>query len=501
MQADSGKNQNYPKVISVLLILFLLTNLAFALLQVYNSPYDHDEFQHVHIAWNIFNDKIIYKDFFEHHGPVFPLLNGLLFDLFDLKPALNTLVFFRLVSFTLLTIMIFLVYLISTEYFKTKPAGLFSAAIFSGLLFIREAATEIRPDVIQNVFWLAGIYLLLINLRKNKKIITYSAGVLLGASFMTNAKAGLGIAAVYIFFLIFFLRYKTEHKKIVPELITLFSGNVTAFVIVALYFYLNNSFKEFFFYNYEFNFIALKEYHSRNLREYAGILLKQQPVFVLAALTAMIITLKKLFTKNVDEESRKVLFVFVISALTSATIFLGLYKQQYLIFLPLLCVVIYQLIMYLSTYNRQNLNHRLLKSITIVLLTGSLLWASISETYFVPSEEQKQQNNLTQFILDKSERTEPVLFLWNNYGGYMFNEDVQFFWLENEGFKPLFNKISGYDVFGNNLIEILKKKNVRFLVTQQKHLKAVLSPGAFEFILQNYNNENEFNGRLWIRNQ
>lgn len=501
MQTGPGINKIYLKVLAAFLILFLLTNLVFALLQVLNSPYDHDEFQHVHIAWNVFNDKIIYKDFFEHHGAVYALFNGILFDLFSLQPELSTLTFFRFSSFIFLVLILFLVYLISAEYFKSKLAGLFSSAALSGLLFIREAGTEIRPDVLQNVFWLAGIYLLLINLNKNKKITTYSAGVILGASFMTNAKAGIGITAVYIYYLILWLISNNERRTIINNILILLWGNVTAFILVSLYFLLNNSFSEFFFYNYEFNLIALKEYHSRNLREYAGILLKQQTVFVFASAAGIIISFLKLINKSKVENYKQLLFVFVITVLTSSTIFLGLYKQQYLVFLPLLSVMIYHVVDYIIHSVNQKYKPLLILTSFTLLLSGNLLWASISETFFVQSEEQKQQNTLTEYILNNTKRTEPVLFLWNNYGGYMFNEDVQFFWLENEGFKTLFNRISGYEVFGQNLISKLKEKNVKYLITQRKHLQAVLSEEAFEFVLKNYNNENEFNGRLWVRNQ
>jgi hypothetical protein len=316
---------------------------------------------------------------------------------------------------------------------------------------------------------------------------------------MTNSKAAVGVALVFLYLFISWLISRTNKKEIVVNGLLILSGIAVVFTIIAFYFYINNSFNEFFFYNYEFNLIALMEYHSRNLKEYAGVLIKSQTVFVLAGIVALlgfIISLKS--WKQLNNNPSK-LFIFIITIVTSSTIFLGLYKQQYLLFLPLVSVVIINFINMLLNKADENKINILIPSAVIILLFGNLLYASISETPFVQKEEQKQQNKLTQFILDNSERTEPVFFLWNNCGGYMFNEDVQYYWLENEGFRTLFNRIVRYEVFGDSLINNLQRKNVRYLITPQKHLKMVLSEDAFNYVLRNFNNENEFNGCLWIR--
>lgn len=499
MSINGNNFQKFIRIFSTFFILFLVTNFVFALLQVLNSPFDHDELQHVHIGWNVFNGKLIYKDFFEHHGPIFAFFNGILFELFSLKPEVQTLITLRLVSLAFLILILLMTYLIAVEFFKTKFAGLFSASLLSGLLFIREAATEIRPDVLQNALWLFAVYICLVNINKRKKYLSLSAGLIFGISVMTNSKAAVGVASIFLYLFIRWFISTSNKKEIIIDGLIILSGIVFIFSIIALYFHYKNSFTEFFFYNYEFNLIALMEYHSRNLKEYAGVLIKSQTTFVLACITSLLIYISNLTSRKELNDNPEKLFIVIVTIVTSSTIFLGLYKQQYLLFLPLLAVVIFNLVNILMNKVYANKMNVLLPSLLIILLFGNLLYASIYETPFKQSEEQKQQNKLTQFILDNYERDEPVFFLWNNQGGYMFNEDVQYFWLENEGFRTLFNRIVGYEVFGDSLINNLQQKNVRYLVTSQKHLKMVLSEDAYKYILLNFSNENEFNGYLWIR--
>ncbi|QQS34857.1 MAG: glycosyltransferase family 39 protein [Ignavibacteriales bacterium] len=499
MIKERADSKSLQKFISISLVLFLLTNLVFAVFQVNNSPYDHDELQHVHIGWNVHNGKIIYKDFFEHHGPVFAFFNSFHFDIFALQPETDTIVTLRYASFISLIAILCITFLIGREIFQSNFAGLFASALLSGLLFIREASTEVRPDVLQNVFWLGGVFIFLHAMRKEKTSLPFFSGIVLGLAVTTNSKAFVGVFAIYIYLALSWFLFKENRNRINKEGLMIALGIILMFTVIASYFIINNAFDEYIFYNFEFNLIALMEYHSRNLRELAGVFIKSQTVFVLSGIAAVAFLLSALIKSRFKVNDKKYLFLFVITLVSSTTIFLGLYKQQYILFLPFISILIFYIFKIFIDKAHINKRYIYYSMIFVILLYGNILYSAIEDTPFKKTTEQKNQNALTRFVIDNTDRSDPVFFLWNNCGGYMFNEDVQYFWLENEGFKSFYNRIVGYEVFGDRLIEKFEKKNVRYIVSPEKHLKNVLSEKAFTYILNNFSNENEFNGCLWIR--
>ncbi len=70
---------------------FLLLNIGLAFLRLVNKPFNPDELQHLHIAWLIAQGKIVYRDFWEHHGPLYSLFNGALIHLFNAEPTVRIL--------------------------------------------------------------------------------------------------------------------------------------------------------------------------------------------------------------------------------------------------------------------------------------------------------------------------------------------------------------------------------------------------------------------------
>lgn len=79
-------------IISIVLIGYHCTQLWLSTKTIFHQ----DEFQHVHIAWNILNGKLPYRDFFETHGP---LSNGFFSFLLWLAPeptaSVNSIFFLR----------------------------------------------------------------------------------------------------------------------------------------------------------------------------------------------------------------------------------------------------------------------------------------------------------------------------------------------------------------------------------------------------------------------
>ena len=189
----------------------------------------------------------------------------------------------------------------------------------------------------------------------------------------------------------------------------------------------------------------------------------------------------------------------IITLVTSSGALVGLYSQFYLIFLPLLSIFGSILIIKISAYLKNKSSvYQVVYGFIVLLLFTQLLNSKIKNTFFVKSPKSTKQMEFLDYVLKNSKRSEPVLFLWCEWGGYVFNSDIQYFWFENEKFISYYKKIAGYDVFGNSLIDKLKGKNVKYIIAPEYRFSTVLSKRAHDYVLKNYKRSKKFDD-LWIR--
>ncbi len=191
------------------MFLIICFNFSANIFNVINSPFDADEWQHLHIAWDVFNGKIIYKDFIEHHGCLYPFLNSAIFSIFNLKPDLYTVSIFRDTNLIYSLLILFLTYKIAKEISGDLILSVLSTALLSSLIFYQDTTTQIRPDGLQNVFWLIGVLLIIKNIDFNKLLPSFGGGVFISLSVLTNPKALIEPASVVLYFILIYY-YKAD---------------------------------------------------------------------------------------------------------------------------------------------------------------------------------------------------------------------------------------------------------------------------------------------------
>ena len=99
--------------------------VASALLSASVLPFDIDEFQHLHIAWNLREGRWPYRDFYEHHGLVLTLVNGAVLALRGKEAAsLDSLVWMRWVSCAALQGQALVVHRVARRWSRTSVAPL-----------------------------------------------------------------------------------------------------------------------------------------------------------------------------------------------------------------------------------------------------------------------------------------------------------------------------------------------------------------------------------------
>ena len=483
-----------------LLLLIICFNFLANIFNSINSPFDPDEWQHLHIAWNVFNGKIIYKDFFEHHGCVYPFLNSAIFTIFNLKPDLQTISIIRDTNLIYSLLILFLTYAIAKEISGSFITSILSVTLLSCLIFYQDTTIQIRPDGLQNVFWLVGTLMIVKNINFERYFLSFGGGFFISLSVLTNSKALVGPASIILYFILL-LAFKINNKKIIiKNCIYFIIGFCVPYIIISIYFILNHAFGNFLFFNYEFNVVAAFEYSSKHVKEYIKFFGKNETLFYLFSLIGIIyfiIAFKK--GKSIIYRNNKHFFLLVITLVTCSGALIGLYSQFYLIFLPLLSIIVSILIINIFRYlENKNAAYKLGYTIIVLLLFIQILNSKINNTYFTSSKEIIQQKEQIDYMLTNTKRSEPILFIWCKWGGYVFNSDLQFFWFENENFKSYYKKICGYDVYGDSLIKKLREKNVKYIIGYQNKISSILSKNAYDYVMRNYRKCQNYDG-LWIR--
>ena len=158
-------------------------------------PFDDDEFQHTHFSWLINKGQLPYKDFFEHHMPVYHLF---LSPLFFLTGGSAGIFLFRLVSVVSGLGTLLCVYLLSKRYASRTASALM--VIIMGLtpMFMFKIV-EARPA--SPAMLALSMAMLLLFGKEKGKWSDLTAGILAGLCVLLSQKyvfvtAGLILALI-----------------------------------------------------------------------------------------------------------------------------------------------------------------------------------------------------------------------------------------------------------------------------------------------------------------
>jgi dolichyl-phosphate-mannose--protein O-mannosyl transferase len=121
---------------------------VFALFLVFYRAWDADEFEHLQFTWMLSQGRTPYRDFFEHHTPIFHLLTAPYFDMIrDAGPGVMLVAPFGLrMLCTLFTALTAFVVFAMTRRAAGSGTATMAVALFLSCSFVLEKGIEIRPD-------------------------------------------------------------------------------------------------------------------------------------------------------------------------------------------------------------------------------------------------------------------------------------------------------------------------------------------------------------------
>ena len=156
------QNQEFLRRFYYFLLVLLGLNLLFVILRLISSGYAFfDDIEHLRAAYFVSNGEIPYRDFFEHHHPLFWYV---LAPLVAILPHNTVWAIYsgRIVCLCISLITFFYIYKIEKRFIGGKICALICLNLYfwsngdtptSSLFFI-------KPDIIQRCFWFIGLYYL-----------------------------------------------------------------------------------------------------------------------------------------------------------------------------------------------------------------------------------------------------------------------------------------------------------------------------------------------------
>lgn len=475
----------------ILVPLGLIVNNIYALYrQIFTRVFVNDEIQHMHIAWNISQGQLIYRDFFEHHGPLYGLLNGFIFSLLSSPANFDTLLLLRQISLATTILMSVVLFLIAKRVTKSRYIAIVSVAVFFMWDIVQRTAIEIRPDLLQNLFWLLAFYLFIKYYRQNKPWAMYLTGIMLGIMVCFNIKSAVVCLALLIFFIISSIRFKSI--KIFTDLLWIFLGGCSIILAVSVYFYFQGGLEEFIYYNTVFNLGFIDNIGSTVAHEI------HKNIFFMSDAVLSFWFLLGLTFINYKSNSLQLMLLCILTGLYG--IFKGLYPHNCMIFLPFCSIIaaicLNRLILQGFRANKQSL----IQWAQVLLLLWICLGTPMKNLLIYPSQEEdgfiEIKRNIT-WVLNNLPRQETVGTLWSNCGGNIFNADPQYYWTS---ISTYFSRAVGYDIKGERLIYNLEQHQTPIIAAYEREF-IKLPDISRNYILNNYRllPINEQNNCIWAR--
>jgi hypothetical protein len=160
--------------------------------------FDPDELEHAHVAWCILQGQVPYRDFFEHHTPLFHYLLAGLLSVFDVSrsadSAFHALFAARYLGWAMSAAILIVTFVLARRLQDGITAWV-TLPIAAGSIVMALRAVEIRPDGLSTVLWLCSLIPLHAALRSGQpgsprtRHLFGAAGAALGLAGLTSQKS------------------------------------------------------------------------------------------------------------------------------------------------------------------------------------------------------------------------------------------------------------------------------------------------------------------------
>ncbi len=248
--------------------------------------FDPDEFQHLQVAWLVASGEIPYKDFFEHHTPLYHfLISPLLSDkalITDGNAAERMVIALRWIGIVLSVGILALTYLI-TKMLAGRLQALFAVALMASSVVFIKKAIEIRPEQLALSLLLVSTLALALAKESNQwRWCFLLSGISTTLAVLANQKAILALPGLALTFCAVVAHRRLPVRNILQACGIIVAASVMAAIPLLWYFWSHDALGDFI----NSNFLIVAQWkHTSALRRLLAIVFREDIlIFFLAGL-------------------------------------------------------------------------------------------------------------------------------------------------------------------------------------------------------------------------
>lgn len=223
---------------------------------IYSGSGDGDTLEHVHSSWLIYNGKIPYKDFFQHHNPLLWYVGAPVVGLFEY--SLRAVDAANMLTVTITIITLIYIYRLNKDFLSTSLGGLIAASFF---MLPQESLynKDFKPDNFMTASLIIGLYYLCRYVKSQRLINLAVSFLMFFAAFMFTQKALLVLFAIGLIVLYLIYQKKISFSD------CLFSSllPLTLYAAFLAFLYQENVLEMYYKANFELNTYIPAVFHTR----------------------------------------------------------------------------------------------------------------------------------------------------------------------------------------------------------------------------------------------
>jgi hypothetical protein len=305
--------------------------------------FDPDELEHLHFVWCISKGMVPYRDFFEHHTPLFHYALAALMPFYQVDrrfdDALAFICLARRIDLMLAAAALALTFLLA-RLWRGSCTGWIAIALLAVTPVFARKTFEIRPDVLALVLWLGCLVALVhalsaASLRVRRRAVLFAlSGLLLGSAIMTTQKLLMVVPSFAVAMLWYVAAGQRQRRTRVREVGLQFAAFCVPVLATLGYFWSKGALGAFIYYNLTLN-LHWKAHQSPFYLLNEGF--AENPSLLVFGGLGLIV-------EGFRESRQRAFSVGKLLLLSSAGLIAGLWEmpvaqeQYYLTFLPLLAI-------------------------------------------------------------------------------------------------------------------------------------------------------------------
>lgn len=379
--------------------------------------------------------KILYKDIFDHKGPILFFINALGYKVGGIKGIF----FLQIINLTIIQI---LVYKISRLYFKSKFLSLIPVwsifFVFASSIDDGNVSEEYSiPFVLLSLYF----YLKYLLSNKIKHPLQYSFiyGVCLSVISLIRFNNGVVIGSIIIVLFVFLL-INRQYLDLVKNCLCFCLGFFLLFFLVSIYFIKNKILNEFIYATFIFNIKYSGVYPRAPFLSYSELLISG---FVLLPILLLYATLY-IYRKNLSSSFVYLSLLIGIFSFASIRMGGGLLHYQMLNLFPFILAVMLCVLIIRDTKIEKRIKY--IVFLLLIIVSLSLLYQSrrIIWVYNLSRNKTELYNTFRAVLFDK-EMVDKLIPIEDRNSVYGYN--VRSYWFLETGILPAYKYFTNQELW------------------------------------------------------